>query len=288
MSCLSASSVHAGPLATSGTSAAAEGPPVVSVGLDPDHAEGRGAPEAPGSGNGNFNSAQLDGPGRRGRGRHAREAGLKQAVAGIQVWAAGCGLDNAMEVVKATLRCEPRSDKIPRGPPPSPSVPGEGLCISVGPCRPTPCWAGGSEDGRRAAPSRCDSRQPECGLLARKPRWAGRPFPGIGAGLWFPGQRAQRLTRLLPPACSWVLIALWCKLGGCWYHLRASAHPAPRPPARGLWSLWSPWPHLVGGPHPHGAGGVGWGLPPRGPSLSPGQPVLVLAVVTGPRQRAGV
>ena len=106
----------------------------------------------------------------------------------------------------------------------------------MGPCRPTPCWAGGSEDGRRAAPSRCDSRQPECGLLAWKPRWAGRPFPGIRAGVWFPGQRAQRLTRVLPPACSWVLTALWCKLGGCWYHLRASAHPTPPPPARGLWS----------------------------------------------------
>ena len=48
MSCLSASSVHVGPLATPGTGSAAKGPPVVSVGLDPDHTEGRGAPEAPG------------------------------------------------------------------------------------------------------------------------------------------------------------------------------------------------------------------------------------------------
>lgn len=51
-----------------------------------------GEPRRPlGSGHGNFTSTELDGPGRGGRGRHAREAGLKEAVAGIQVWAAGCG-----------------------------------------------------------------------------------------------------------------------------------------------------------------------------------------------------
>ena len=64
-------------------------------------------------------------------------------------------VDEAMEAVKATLRCEPRLDKTPgavlSASPPTPPV-GGGLCISVGWCRPTPCWAGGSEEEPAPSP----------------------------------------------------------------------------------------------------------------------------------------
>ena len=42
------------------------------------------------------------------------------------------------------------------------------------------------------------------------------------------------------------------------------------------------------GSHMHGVRGVGWGLPYGAPPHAPGQPGLVLAVVTGSRRRAGI
>ena len=81
-------------------------------------------------------------------------------------------VDEAMEVVKATLRCEPRLDKTPgavlSAPPPHP--PSGGRVVHQ--CRMVQAhsllgWRvrGGARSltGRRAAAFRCGSRQPACG-----------------------------------------------------------------------------------------------------------------------------
>ena len=145
-------------------------------------------------------------------------------------------VDNAMEVVKATLRCEPRSDKTPRAILPAPWCRGRGCASVWGLAGPLLAGQVGQRMGGEQLPP---------GVILGSlsvvswPRWARRPFPGIGAGVWFPGQRAQSLTRLLPPACSWVLIARLL--------VSPPGQRASRPSATRSGSLVPPWPHLVGG-----------------------------------------
>lgn len=71
-------------------------------------------------------------------------------------------VDETMEAVKATLRCEPRSFKTPGAVLSAPQARG-GLGISIGLCRPTPCWAGGSED--EPGPSPEGEQLPSCVVL---------------------------------------------------------------------------------------------------------------------------
>ena len=93
MSCLSASSVHVGPLATPGTGSAAEGPPVVSVvwTLTTQRAGEPRRARGPGQWQWELHLCSTRRAWEARQGCHAREAGPKEAVEGVQVWAAGRG-----------------------------------------------------------------------------------------------------------------------------------------------------------------------------------------------------
>lgn len=163
-------------------------------------------------------------------------------------WESRCGqldvaVDKAMEVVKTMLRCEPRLDKTPGAVLSAPPV-GGGLCISVGWCRPTPCWAGGSEE--EPAPSSGGEQLPS-GVVLRSvsvvswPRCC-KAALGRAALSWYRGRTlvsraGSPASNETPPSCAPLDFGFaFVSVARLLVSPPGQRAPCPPPPARGLWS----------------------------------------------------